>query len=1694
MNTPTRQPLPLSRARAQVALAPLLARMSGGTRDLAGKLVVLLDDDGKATVQHVYSELFPLASPASASAQLSKLKGAIEGAANAAGRVLRVQTRGARSAGLAHRTLQFFGPAAELRADVEGLRAIPKERLISGQAGTLLVAEQLVVLLTFNEHEFTAVRRAFWSSAQEPPLRRQGKEANSDDLGPHSGCTVLHHHCRQGNRQSQRAAECLREAYQPLAIIAVGIAFGIDETRQALNDVLVSSFIVDYELAKAHPGRLDVRGARPPASRRLVDAMRQLDVRAKAGAQPWPTLHIGGLLSGEKLIDSLDYREELKARVGQDDIVGGEMEATGLATALDGHATQWLVVKGICDFADGRKTKDKERRQKDAAACAADVVKALIDAGSLSPLARLNDAPTGSSIQARARKPMRWRGTGVHELGDGPWVRDQSGLPTSLETLRSAEPPSDETKQRVEVMSDIRRWLDDPDAPPHYALLGEYGMGKTTTCQRMAQQLPDARESGARSRPALYFDLRKVQRVVAASANGAGHVPTLQEAIEDCLRHGYLSPDGEAPRYEQVLPVIDDGALVIFDGLDEVLARLGDKQGLTFTANLLKVLPESAARRSAIQGADMSPRLLISCRTQFFRSLAEQSNHLTGQHRGAAPASQYRALLLLPFDDAQIFAYLQAAFPQQDARELLARIESVHNLRELAERPFTLSLVARFVPRLEAWRAEGRMVTGATLYREVAREWLIRDQEKQSFKPEDKEQLASDLAAHLWRSGETGLSARELESWLAHWLASQDPHADFQQLPRELLQEDLRNSTFLKRTDAGQGGRDSRFEFAHTSLLEFFLADHLLRALQRGVREDWALPRVSDETLDFLGQMLGERAGTAAAFNNWRTPYLQQASELQLAYALGAYRKGWPMPSLVGMDLRGADLSEWHFGSDDEDRLLGAAQRLDMSGARFEGAKLRRTSWWHVRATGARFDSAKLSQAEFLHCELQGCQWTDAEMDGAVLRDCRREDGEVVVVDGAVWAHGLATGSAAPPASAVLALHSGHSSGVSGCALSPEGRWCLSASFDHTLRLWDAASSECLRVLRGHESWVSGCEFSPDGSWCLSASGDRTLRLWVVASGESLRVLQGHVVAVSGCAFSPYGRWCLSASNDRTLRVWDAASGECLRIFQGHMSGVSDCAFSPDGRRCLSASNDDTLRLWDAASGECLRVLQGHMDGVSGCAFSPDGRWCLSASRDLTLRLWDAASGECLRVLQGHGGWVSECAFSPDGRWCLSASSDRGLRLWDAASGDCLGVLQGHMGGVSDCAFSPDGRWCLSASRDRTLRLWDVASSECLCVFQGHEVGVSGCAFSPDGRWCLSASDDCTLRLGDAASGDCLRVFQGHMGGVSDCAFSTDGRWCVSASGDQTLRLWDAASGECLRVLQGHEDAVSGCAFSPDRRWCLSASDDDTLRLWDVASGECRRVLQGHMGGVSDCAFSPDGGWCLSSSDDRTLRLWDVASGECLRVLQGHEDAVSGCAFSPDGHWCLSASHDRTLRVWDAASGECMRVLRGHESWVYGCAFSPDGRWCLSASDDRTLRLWDAASGECLHVLRGHERGVRSCAFSPDGRWCLSASNDRTLRLWDAASGKCLRVHLVVSRGSAAWVPWESTLLHASGTAWRHLRWRGHDEQGRLRLWPLESGPAGAPTVVQPWRIADSAPTQPLSSRSNVARSRSSAQ
>ena len=101
---------------------------------------------------------------------------------------------------------------------------------------------------------------------------------------------------------------------------------------------------------------------------------------------------------------------------------------------------------------------------------------------------------------------------------------------------------------------------------------------------------------------------------------------------------------------------------------------------------------------------------------------------------------------------------------------------------------------------------------------------------------------------------------------------------------------------------------------------------------------------------------------------------------------------------------------------------------------------------------------------------------------------------------------------------------------MNGCAVSPDGLWLVSCSFDQTLKVWDARTGQQRLTLRGHTSYVIGCAVSPDGQWIVSCSFDQTIKLWDARTGN-LRASLLVGASLWTCAFCPDGQHIVAGDN-----------------------------------------------------------------------------------------------------------------------------------------------------------------------------------------------------------------------------------------------------------------------------------------------------------------------------------------------------------------------------------------------------------------------------------------------------------------------------------------------------------------------------------------------------------------------------------
>jgi WD40 repeat protein len=191
--------------------------------------------------------------------------------------------------------------------------------------------------------------------------------------------------------------------------------------------------------------------------------------------------------------------------------------------------------------------------------------------------------------------------------------------------------------------------------------------------------------------------------------------------------------------------------------------------------------------------------------------------------------------------------------------------------------------------------------------------------------------------------------------------------------------------------------------------------------------------------------------------------------------------------------------------------------------------------------------------------------------------------------------------------------------------------WLISASFspdgnrvalvDWHPAVCEVATGKALFELEGHTKQVRDIGYSPDGQWLVTASEDHTARIWRAATGRSVAVLP-HEAEVTMAMFSPGGQWIVTGTEDRVVRVWDATSRKKVSEIDLRPKELASFAWSPDGNFLAIASEEHTAEVFETRSGARVAELTGHTGPVRSSEFSSDGRHIVTAGLDGEVNLY----------------------------------------------------------------------------------------------------------------------------------------------------------------------------------------------------------------------------------------------------------------------------------------------------------------------------------------------------------------------------------------------------------------------------------------------------------------------------------------
>lgn len=369
----------------------------------------------------------------------------------------------------------------------------------------------------------------------------------------------------------------------------------------------------------------------------------------------------------------------------------------------------------------------------------------------------------------------------------------------------------------VDLITDMLAWVED-DKSSVYALLGDYGMGKTFSCRVFSEKL-SKKENAAKP---FYIDLRNTPTLI--TEKGIIRQPYLEEIIQDELRRQNIKQQAQ-----WYIDEAQNGDLIfIFDGLDEKLVHYTHDMRAQFLAELMRVFPNDISKNQS------KVKVILSCRSHHFEDLKSQSNFFRDLGRGDVKHSDYRAMEILPFNELQIKSLLEKQLSTDDFIKITDLINDNRYLKNLAKRPFLLNKMAHTLPKLQELSQQGKTINASSIYQALINDALDRDEGKHILSLRHKKSLLQDLSAQLWQDSTQILNIDDLNDWYQTWLDRANLRSQYDNssvvdssVINKKLEQDLRNSTLLVRFN------DDDFGFTHSSMQEYFLSRWLWKQWQK---------------------------------------------------------------------------------------------------------------------------------------------------------------------------------------------------------------------------------------------------------------------------------------------------------------------------------------------------------------------------------------------------------------------------------------------------------------------------------------------------------------------------------------------------------------------------------------------------------------------------------------------------------------------------------------------------------------------------------------------------------------------------------------------------------------------------------------------------------------------------------------------
>ena len=548
--------------------------------------------------------------------------------------------------------------------------------------------------------------------------------------------------------------------------------------------------------------------------------------------------------------------------------------------------------------------------------------------------------------------------------------------------------------------------------------------------------------------------------------------------------------------------------------------------------------------------------------------------------------------------------------------------------------------------------------------------------------------------------------------------------------------------------------------------------------------------------------------------------------------------------------------------------------------------------------------------------------------------------------------------------------HRGPISGIS----SLEHRFIATAGYDNQIILWDAKTGTPLQRVY-HDHLVNQCAFNNLGTLLVSASSDHTARIWHVPSLRLKAALVGHLDDVEMAVFSPDGKTVATCSRDHTLRLFDL-NGKAGLVLAGHSADVISVSWAIDGRTLVSSSDDGSIRRWCAETGSTIEIIS--LNGVETDTVAISSEGVIFAGDDAGVITVVTPAGTHLEA--AHSAGIKRLVWDDARRLLVTLSYDRSVMLWHFDAAQTLScTARSFLPSIvwpRSCAFlgTDSIAFVTFGSRYAT---WDFISGEWDTASVKPTYGLNA----------VAVVDRDVVSIGDGGTLWRNGLVSKQLGSLCNFLLPVGN---TVLTGGQTGEVFDAVSGE---VIYQHRSPLNcACIFIRNGMTHAAIGTYTGELLIFVLAGERFRFVDAvklHDNAVKGISASAD---ILFSVCATAAVAFHRISDFCLeqRIEKAHDRISNGCAVIPDGF--ASIGRDLKLRLWRKDGNEVHDTP--HESSIKCIALANNQNYVATGSYSGVVAIFDLARHTWISVQKPTCSGISSLTSNKECDGFLASSYD----------------------------------------------------------------------------------------------------